>query len=234
MDIFEQMESDAAKLTRAPTDEELSTLTRLGLELVQIDERLTKYKAVAEELESRKKHIQTVEMVDLMDTVGQDVVGLPEQNVDLVLSDYVKAGLPNPSPEDPDYEQKMALRQSGLLWLSENADGLISTTLIVKMPKGSLPLATLMQETIASLFGYGSTPESRRAHAEKLLSTLEERNEPGIDPGSVSVDEGVHWATLTSFVKEQAVEKKRVDLPLDALGATIGRIVKIVKRRKKK
>lgn len=43
---------------------------------------------------------------------------------------------------------------------------------------------------------------------------------------------GVPWNTLTAFVKEQ-IEERKATLPLKLLGATIGRVAKIVKQKRK-
>jgi len=205
------MASDTARFQRAPTDAESSRLTTLGLELVEIDARLVRYREVAAQLLARKTELQMREMVDAMDAIRQDRVGLPEQGCDLVLSDYFKASLPNAAPEDEDYEEKMALRQQGIDWLIANDHGdLLNTTVIVKMPKGSMDRA---QQIMAMLVSEG--------------------NGFGLSPGQVKIAEDVHWGTLTSFVKEQ-VRVHKATLPLDLLGATVGRIVKIVKRKKGK
>lgn len=45
-------------------------------------------------------------------------------------------------------------------------------------------------------------------------------------------DYGVPWNTLTAFVKEQ-IEEKKATLPLKLLGATVGRVAKIVKQKGK-
>jgi hypothetical protein len=42
---------------------------------------------------------------------------------------------------------------------------------------------------------------------------------------------GVPWNTLTAFVKEQ-VEEKKAALPLKLLGATVGRVAKVIKQKK--
>ena len=44
---------------------------------------------------------------------------------------------------------------------------------------------------------------------------------------------GVPWNTLTAFVKEQ-IEEKKVTPPLELLGATVGRVVQVVKQKKEK
>lgn len=253
MSIFDEMERDSATFQRAPTTEESKSLTELGLELVDIDRRLKKYAEVAKELMVRQIELQFKLLPDAMIDVGQDVIGLGDQGVDLILSDYFKAGLPNPdadkkaTPEE--YTRLTELRQAGIDFLTKDAPDILSTTVTVTLPKGSLDLA---QRAVASL----TTPEGSvvivlppgsEAIAEEIRGRLVSEQGYGlpedqvvvgsggygIEPGRVSLDEGVHWATLTSYVKEQVRERKRTDLPLEALGATVGKIVKIQKRKTK-
>lgn len=253
MSIFDEMEKDAASFSRAPTTQESQDLTRLGLELMDIESRLVRYAEVARALEERKRDIQMRELVDAMDAVGQDVIGLPDQGVDLKLDDYFKAGLPNPdTAENEEDRQRMAdLRAAGIAFLTEDAPDILSTELLVKLPKGSLELAERIRAQVVAphtgepaIVIEGATPELLEEIRGMLTSSqgmaLEEGRVRvlgdvgfGVDPARVSVTEGVHWATLTSYVKEQIRGRKRADLPLEALGATVGRIVKIVKRKRK-
>lgn len=213
MSIFDEMERDGATFRRAPTPEESQNITKLGLELVDIDVRLAKYALVARDLTTRKLELQMRVLVDAMDAVGQDVIGLGEQGVDLVLNDYFKAGLPNPDADpkisEEDRARLVELRQQGVAFLSEDAPDILTTTVTVTLPKGSL-------EKAKEIAGYLTSEQGM-----------------GLEPERVRLEEGVHWATLTSYVKEQVRERKRSDLPLEALGATVGRIVKIVKRKKR-
>lgn len=251
-DIFAEMERDSGRFDRAPTDADSSRLTKLGRELVEIEDRLTRYAEVARELEERKRTLQFVELVSAMLDIGQDKLGLPDQNVDLVLDDYAKAGLPNPDTgKTPEEKARMAeLREQGITWLTEDSPDLLTTTVTVTLPKGSLELASQIRTMLlADPKGISILlPASRMDLAHELLGQLTSEQGYGLDPDQVSIvgatgygidparvklDEGVHWATLTSFVKEQVREKKRTDLPLEALGATVGKIVKIVKRKSK-
>lgn len=213
MSIFDEMEKDSATFKRAPTPEESQNLTKLGLELVEIDQRLEKWALLAKELMARKTELQMKVLVDAMDAVGQDVIGLGDQGVDLKLDDYFKAGLPNPDADPKITDEERArlaeLRAAGIAFLSEDAPDILTTTVTVTLPKGSLEKAREIVGALTSEQGFG------------------------LEPGRVKLEEGAHWATLTSYVKEQVRERKRSDLPLEALGATVGRIVKIVKRKKK-
>ena len=248
-DIFAELEADAARaqVTSAPTDAESSTIGKLGLELAQIEDRLEKWGAVAKMLEERREIIMRRELVDAMDAIGQDKMGLPQFNCDIVTGDYVKAGLPNPdsNPKDTleEKQRKAELRAEGLAWLAdEGHDGVIATTLMLSMPKGSLELAEVMQRTLVALFGRDATVNSRLEFLMEemdendpesigLLQHLAERNAPGIDPASVGIDESVHWATLTSLVKDLLKKEGSDKIPMEALGASSGRIAKIVKRK---
>lgn len=210
-DIFAEMERDAVAFQKAPTTEESQSLTVLGQELVSIDQRIERGLQLLKELGERKNDLQMRVMVDAMDAIGQDKIGLPEQGCDLVMSEYYKAGLPNPDTVKTEEEklEYQRLRDEGIAFLSEDAPDLLTTTVTVTLPKGSLE------------------------KAQEIVGMLTSEQGFGLEPSRVKLDEGVHWGTLTSYVKEQVREKKRSDLPLKALGATVGRIVKIVKRKTK-
>lgn len=247
------MEADAAggKFERAPTQAESLSLTVLGRELVDIDARLKKYAEVARELKERRMELQMRLMVDAMDAIGMDRMGLPDQDVDLEMSDYFKASLPSPDDEDTPEEaaEKLRLRAEGIAWLTEHHPDLLSTTLVLQMPKGSLDTAMAIRAMIEAPAGGVAIvlPEGREELAREIAAMLVSEQGYGlredqvrisgatgfgIEPGRARIDEGVHWATLTSFVKEQTRAKQI--LPLASLGATVGRIVKIVKRKKSK
>lgn len=71
-----------------------------------------------------------------------------------------------------------------------------------------------------------------REHAENVITLIKSyfrgRNIEQHDP---TVKNTVHWKTLTAFVKEQ-IEENRV-VPLELLGATVGRVAKIKQRKEK-
>lgn len=91
-------------------------------------------------------------------------------------------------------------------WLDENGHGdLIKLTLTVALAKGDYETGKKLLERIEAYL-----------LAAKVKAT-------------VSSKLGVPWNTLTAFVKEQTTAG--VALPLELLGATIGRIVKIKTRK---
>lgn len=76
------------------------------------------------------------------------------------------------------------------------------------------------QYTIA--FGRGQQKQ------QKTFETLLRKNKIDFD-----YKYGVPWNTLTAFVKEQ-IEERKAALPLKLLGATVGRVAKVVKQKKDK
>lgn len=65
-----------------------------------------------------------------------------------------------------------------------------------------------------------SFPREQRAAAVKFAAQLEKAGM------NVDVGQGVHWKTLTAWLKEM-VEKHQTVPPLETLGCTVGRVVKL-------
>lgn len=213
-------DSAAAALKTAPTDGQSSTIRDIGVQLVTIDQRIEKGESLLKQLKADRDLIMRRTLVDAMDAVGQDRMGLAEFNVDIVTSDYVHASLPNPEGEkdQEEYDRKLALRRAGIAWLIDNEfDDIIKTVVVVELPRGRVADARRIKEYVESMTELD--PETG----------LPVGNGPPIGY-SASVEETVHWGTLTSFVKEQ-LKRPEVVLPLESLGAMVGRIAKIVKRK---
>ncbi len=216
-DLFAQMAEDSAvaALRNAPDGEKAQAIRAVGVELVQIDARIARGEQLLAELKTRREQIMRRDLVDAMDAVGMDVMGLAEFEVDIKTGEYVFASLPNPDTEkDPEIaERKRLLREAGLKWLVDNDfSDLIKTTVVVELPRGAYEQAQRIKQYVEAMPpGDGS-------------------NEPA--GYSAKIEESVHWGTLTSFVKEQ-LKRPEVVLPLEQLGAVVGRIAKIVKRKKR-
>ena len=224
-DLFSQMAADAvADAARAaPTTEQSEGVRAKAVELVTIDQRIEKGEALLAELKARREVIARRELVDAMDAIGQDVLGLAEFEVDIKTEDYVFASIPNPEGEkDPEAQARKAeLRAGAFAWLVENEhDGLIKTVVTVELPRGAYADAQRIKRLI-----------------DELPALDPETGEPIGNGGPLGycarIQESVHWGTLTSFVKEQ-LKRPEVTLPLEMLGATVGRVAKIVKRKKGK
>lgn len=92
-------------------------------------------------------------------------------------------------------------------WLEANGhESLIKLTITISLNRGDYEFGKKLQDRIAAFVS-----------ANKVKVDLQSKL-------------GVPWNTLTAFVREQT--EAGVALPLDLLGATIGRIVKIKKRKK--
>lgn len=97
-------------------------------------------------------------------------------------------------------------REAAFKWLEDNGHGdLIKTIVTIAFPRRALPAARWLIDKVKSL-------------KHKSFTVPEP-----------SVEMTVPWNTLTAFVKEQY--KKGVALPLDTLGATVGRVVKVKGRK---
>jgi hypothetical protein len=224
-DLFAEMAADAVAgaAKAAPTTEQSEGVRAKAVELVALDQRIEKGEALLKELRIRREIVATRELVDAMDAIGQDLIGLAEFEVDIKTEDYVFASIPNPDGEkDPDEAaRKAALRKGAFAWLVENEhEGLIKTVVTVELPRGAFADANRIKRMI-----------------DEMPAVDPETGEPvgnGAPIGYCArVQESVHWGTLTSFVKEQ-LKRPEVTLPLEMLGATVGRVAKIVKRKKGK
>ena len=225
-DLFAQMATDAVAgaAGAAPSTEQSLSVREKAVELVTIDQRIEKGEQLLTELKARREVIARRELVDAMDAIGQDVLGLAEFEVDIKTEDFVFASIPNPDSEkDPEVAARKAeLRAGAFAWLVENEhDGLIKTVVTVELPRGAYEDAQRIKRVI-----------------DELRPIDPETGEPcgnNVAPlgYSAQIQESVHWGTLTSFVKEQ-LKRPEVALPLEMLGATVGRVAKIVKRKKGK
>lgn len=97
-------------------------------------------------------------------------------------------------------------REEAFRWLEDNGHGdVIAVTVSVDFQRGEKGLADSLVQLIKEKF-------------------------PGSNAHPVKVSMGVPWTTLTALVKEQ-VEKGEA-VPLETLGATVGQVAKITKRKK--
>lgn len=104
-------------------------------------------------------------------------------------------------PKEPDK------RHRAIEWLDAEGHGdLVKDQISVDLGRGQHNVAGLVMDTIKHTLA-----------------------EAGVDDGLVSRTQDVHHMTLTAFVKEQ-IEERHVTLPLDLLGATVGRVARVVKR----
>jgi hypothetical protein len=102
-------------------------------------------------------------------------------------------------------------KEKALQWLVENGcEGMIKSQLVLQFARGEKKLADKVVAAIRKALG-------KRA-----------------DEVSLEISEAVPWNTLTSFVKEEVFEKNNSELPLELLGARVGKRARLAKERKKK
>lgn len=94
-------------------------------------------------------------------------------------------------------------------WLEENGHGdIVRVGVVVEYSRGELDKARLLEKHIADFFTRSNEP-----------------------PKKIQMNMHVPWNTLTAFVREQTESGNVVDL--EVLGAQVGRVAKIEKRKKK-
>lgn len=206
-DLFKELEDEAANLSSVPTDKDSARLRSLALELVEVDRKVAKLESDLSDAKLLRKDISMDRLPDLMKEIGQDKIGLPEAKCDLVLEAYYHASISKDwSDED---------REASFDYLEElGAGDLVKTVLVMQFGRNEIDRA--------------------RAIVALIRQAATFMEDAGIGAGEIPapvIDLSVHWGTLTSFVREQ-VENGEV-LDLTKLGATVGSIVKIKKRKVK-
>lgn len=97
-------------------------------------------------------------------------------------------------------------REAAFKWLVDNGcEGMLQTVVQVKFARGEKQMA------------------------EKAVALLQESF---VD--RVSVTDGVPWSTLSAFVREEVFDKNNSELPLELLGARVGKRARLAKERKKR
>lgn len=206
-------EKDVVGFTDAPSVDETRTLAEMGQELFSLDREKADIKKRLEEIESRRQVLTMRELPEYMTRVGSDNIGLPEFNADVVMEDYYHANIA------ADWEPER--RQKAFDWLEKNGHGdLIKTEFSIMFPRFMLPVARWLQEHVKTL-----RPVLKMTVLSGKKKVMKEQE---FEIPEADVNLTVPWNTLTAFVKEQVT--KGAKLPLDTLGATVGKIVKIKPR----
>lgn len=188
-------EQDTIKVA---SDEDLKRAQKLAKEFVEIGLNMEELEKQLKVLKQRKSQIESREIPDLFGEIGVDVIGLPDDNCDVIVRPYYKANIP--ASWDPDR------REQAFRWLDENGHGdVISVTVSVDFQRGEKALADELVNLIRTKFS-------------------------GANSHQVKTVMGVPWTTLTALVKEQVEQGEAI--PLDTLGATVGQVAKITKRKK--
>lgn len=195
--------------TDAPSEGDSLKLTRLGQELAELDAEELRLKTELEEKAQRRRTIQMKELPELMRQIGQDHIGLPDHDVDVVLEAYYHANIAADWPDED--------RQRAFDYLIERGDGdLIKVTLQYDFRRNQLEDAQWARNTLKMM---------QRFAAELGLEVGNEIPEP-------TIRTGVHSGTLTAWLREETESGRGVDLAI--LRATVGQIAKLKARKERK
>jgi len=198
--------NDVPAFTDAPDEGESLQLTMLGRELYSVDKKIKDLEADLESAKALREDLTRKRLPDYLKRIAQDKIGLPEFDVDLVLENYYHANIKADWPD----EQK----ERAFAYLEKRGDGdLIKTQVVMMFGRTELWKVRWLQATISLL-----AKELRAAGGEA----------PDLPEPFVQMT--IPWNTLTAFVKEQVELGAQLDL--DVLGASVGQVVKIKKRKK--
>lgn len=197
-----QTEDEGVSFTDAPSEKESSRLTSMANELVS--ERRA-VEALEAEIKKKNERIRQLEFVDLpayMKQIGQDIVGLPDQDADIRLEAFYHANIKADWPEEQ--------REAAFAWLEKHGHAdLIKTTVSFTFPRRALEKARWLVAMTGLL-------------RDKLL-------EQGAEFPEATTKMEIPWNTLTAWLREQTESSKSV--PLEIIGGEVGTIAKIKERK---
>jgi hypothetical protein len=183
---------------------DLSKVTEMAQRLINMDRAIENRQTELERLIEQRRQIATVDLPELMGSIGMSDVGL-DNGYRIEVEDFLKASLPSKDSiekaKGDDREVLIQRREGAFTWLRDNKAGsLIKYEVRVSFDKGK-PI-------------------------EGLLNML--KRWKGI---AVKHEETVHFKTLEKYVKEQVADG--TDIPFDLFGVWTGRMAKVVPPAKK-
>lgn len=199
-----EIDTEVPAFTDAPDEGESLRLTELGRELFAVDKAIADAEALIEIKKKRRNELTMVELPAYMQKIGQDKIGLPEFNVDLVTEAYYHANIKAEWPEDQ--------REAGFSYLEEVGSG------------------DMIKMNVVFAFGRREIQKVKWLMAFiRLMQEQLKVQEAELIPDPI-VSKGVPWNTLTAWLKERVTSGLSVDL--EKIGGTVGVIVKIKPRKK--
>lgn len=206
LDLFARDADELSRLDATPDDRSTASIARHAKELAEADRRLERVEALAANIRARRNELATRILPELMDTAGTDRVGIPDASADLVVQPYYHAAI------KADWDT--ARRDAAFAHLEElGGGGLVKAEITVSFDREQLPVA------------------------RKLLDATRKWLEKAKIDAHSDLDTTVNWQRLTGFVRDytehplEIGDTPRPVLKPELLGATIGRVCKIVKRR---
>ncbi len=222
MDLFDELAGETAKLKNTPDEENSLEFRDMCLELVNKEKELTLLESRGSDLKREIRDLSHKKLPDKMNEMEIDTFGLSAENCDIVLKPYAKAGISSDWDDDKKAE--------GFAHLTDIGGGdLIKAVMSVPASKGDLENMEVLAELVRLVMSLPYEDDQVR-RAEAVTQWFAE-NGQALQPvdAPVNLELSVHWGTLTSFVKEQS--EKGTAMDLEKIGATVGQVVKIQKRK---
>jgi len=177
-------------------------------ELVKLDDMVERASALLDRLTSRRHQLATRVLPEMFDQAQTDIVGIPGASVDIVVQNYYHASIKADWAEDDKAKAFAHLEALG-------GGDLIKSELSISFPKEDVDKAHKLTELVNSWL-----------------------QKHGVD-AATSLDMSVNWRSLTTFVKDvvetpidpHAPETNKPKIELGLLGAFVGRVCKVVKRK---
>lgn len=193
---------DAVNLTSLPSDKQTRSIAEMARRLVTVNTTISNLKNELAEVEIEKKQLAHIDLPQAFDLVGTDRIGIPDSDVDIVVVPYYHANILT-GEYDPDPEPAFNHL--------EHLGG-----------------GDILKTTVAITFGRDEIDNARA-----LITYIENWNGWPSANRPITLRRGTPWNTLTAWLKEYL--RDTTDgrpLPnLDLLGATVGRVCKIVARK---
>jgi hypothetical protein len=211
--FLQQLAAEAADVQEIPSDEKIARLRAAAVEMVELSLDIDEREGQLNRDKERLWELRTRTLVSMMQDAGTDNLGLPGPGVDIVLANHTHANI---KAEWPDEQ-----REVGFAELDRVGGGdIVKNDVTFSFSRNQHVLVTCFLAVVDSA-------EFKNMVAETVRQADPKTNDTEVpDP---TVRRAVPWNTLTAFVKEQV--RRGTVLDLEKLGATVGQIVKIEKRK---
>src|SRR5215207_735352 len=143
-DLLELVEED---VNRPVSEDKLDRLKAMGVEVMQVKNEITQLEKVLQEKQAKFQRLVSNEMPALFEETRTDRLGLPEYDIDLVLTNYYHANIAADWPEER--------REAAFAWMEEQGHGdLVRVIVSVTFGKQELSEAKMLAEHLRTKFGY--------------------------------------------------------------------------------
>lgn len=206
--LFEQDAIAPLAFTAMPRNPALQSLATAAHTLAVADANLKRAEALVAAIKQRRQRLATKVLPELFDQLQTDHWGLNDLNCDIIVENYYHAVI---KADWPDAQRKAAFAHLEEL----GAGDLIKAEMTITFQREDLEAAKELEVAIKLWL------KTKKLDIAPMLNL------------------NVPWATLTAFVKSEmekpidphAAPSDKPKMNLEKLGATVGRICKIVMRK---